>query len=538
MIIPPWCRKLVTEIPMHMPRLIKPPPASWEKNLTGDARALAWKHCAGETPGKTKKQANAAHKNARTREWDIEKARIAGLKDEKDRTDKEKEALLKVDHPWAYKKLRVGNSCVTPMIPPPASWETHLSGDARTEAWVNAAGVEKDGKIKSIAAHTQAREKIRNDARIREIQGKAESDKTEKDHAVMKKEEDRKSKDITRTDAHRSKPENRAKNIAYNAAYHMKKRKRNMEKARVFIEKHGLEVGNKELSEEDAFDFVYKLFDDKDSPMGKDIFDALDGMTLREAFWDGKSDSAFYALSSRGMGDEGKSTAESIRFLVANKHAATTVLTHMDGKNYKYTDPAFKNLELIYCPIGFFKSYADCTAVEAALQLLFNFLEVGSKRLWLQSGVGRFHRPLRTYDMKFIEKIEKDGGDKKDKELLFFCGITILKNVEVLARITHTNGKDVVTSIKTGLGTICKVNQPLAGTPQCSALQKAALIATQQRLGPNFMDKYRKRKAGALADEVTTHEDDDEVQVCETDESDTDSGDECESEVFNECIQT
>jgi hypothetical protein len=320
-------------------------------------------------------------------------------------------------------------------------------------------------------------------------------------------------------------PENREKNRVNCAAYRARIRMEKMEAAHTFIQLHGLELGgDKPLTDEAAFDEAYNIFHDKESTMGKVLFEALGGMTPREAFWDGKSrDLAMYVSAARGDGGAGKSNAEGIRFLVKNGKN-TTVLTHMDGKDFKYGDRAFKNLELVYCPVYVSRSYADCTKVESALQLLFNFLEVGSKRLWLRSGVGRFHRPLRSCDMKFIENPERDA---KDMNLSFMCGITILKNVEVLARNTDSDsGKDIVTSIRAGLGTTCNVNQPKRGKPVCSVEQKTALVSTLKRLGPNFMDLNRKRKAMVVdeQDTTTTQEDDCGVEVYDTD-SDSDSED-------------
>ena len=131
--------------------------------------------------------------------------------------------------------------------------------------------------------------------------------------------------------------------------------------------------------------------------------------------------------------------------------------------------------------------------MEAALQLILDDLEVGSQRLWLQSGVGRDRRQLRVRDAKYIHERQTAG---EDGNLTFVCFITILKNVEVLSRCTDdtVTGKNVVECIKAGSGTICRVHQPRSPEPRCNPAQKAALEAARMKLGFNCIDINRKRK--------------------------------------------
>ncbi|KAJ1465446.1 hypothetical protein T484DRAFT_1757416, partial [Baffinella frigidus] len=323
----------------------------------------------------------------------------------------------------------------------------------------------------------------------------------------------------------------KAKRVDLNQATRMRLNAEKMEATLIWVALKGLPIANQPiLSEENACKLALKLFDDRDSTMGKALFDALGGKTLREAFWNGNSTDAIYVLASRGVGNIGASQAEGIRFLVNNKHAKTTILTKMDGNNFNYSNKEFKKMDLVYCPVYMSNSYADCTAVESVLQLLLNFLEVGSRRLWLQSNVGRYNRPLRTCDMQYIDRLEKEGKHEDVKNIKFVCGITILKNVSVLERKTDpVTGKDVVTSIKTGDGTTCMVHQPLKKPLYSSEAQKSAVAVLMAKLGPNFVDRNRKRKAATLGDTSTAHEDDsdDDFQVrgFDYDSDDSDSED-------------
>ena len=267
-----------------------------------------------------------------------------------------------------------------------------------------------------------------------------------------------------------------------------------MDNVTKFISDNNLDIGTGVLSDEDAFKYVVEIMDDKTTAMGKDIFDALGGMTLRTSLWDGGFNGAVYALTARGEAFGG-GHAEYIRFLVNNRRNPST-LTHPDGKHFKYSDPEFKNLQTTFVPLRICNSYANCTTMESAFQLLFDFLEVGSQRLWLRSGNGRSNLALRKSDMKYIEVT----GDKNPK---FVFGITIIKNVSV-ERTTDSNGKEIASFITAGIGTRCKVNQPFRPKPFCNKSQRKALDTAQQTLGPNYMavSESRKRKAEHLGDSV------------------------------------
>jgi hypothetical protein len=488
---------------------IKDPPDSWKKELIGEARTEAWKYAAGTNKDFTDKSATV-HKDARLRVWDLEIARFARPKPVEERTEEEKRVLFKVDHPVEYQRSRRGISCVPPIIPPPDKWNPGLIGDARTEAWKNAAGKNKNGTDKTPKAHSDARRTILREDRIRVVQDKHPSEWTDEDRDILKNEEIR-----------------LAKERAKSAAQRREIQKKKMDATLAFIKTHGLSVqDDKPMSAKEVAEFVFSVLHDKVSEMGKDLFQALGCKTLCEAFWYGDSNSALYILASRGFGDIGESKAEYIRFLVSNSNK-TTVLTDVEGKEFNYTDPAFKNLELVYYPIGVFKSYANCTAVEGFIQLLFDFHEVGSKRLWLESNVGKFPRPLRTLDMEYIKKLEKAGEYEEAKNVVFFCGITILKNVSVLSRTTDpVSGKDVAGSIKAGNGTTCMVHQPKR-RPKCSQAVKDELVKIRERLGPNYIDRgNQKRKADAMEGEATTTPtDNDGIVICEDDEYDSDGVD-------------
>jgi hypothetical protein len=565
---------------------MKPPPDNWEYTLSTEERAHKWKYAAGETPGKTEKQAKTAHRNARKWVWYREKARLAGLKDEKDRTEKEKDDLFRVKDRAAHQKSHVGNSCVAPMLPPPARWKPWLVGKPREKAWKYAAGTNEDGSSKTPDAHASARRVILRDDRVYVAQAKDESERTDEDHAIMKEDDDRKAKDMAqrrarrdRVEVARDKPEierteddlavikadddrreylaayhaaqrdrvnvARAKDEiertdkdrsiikddddrkAYNAARNARTAKMKMDICIAFNEFHGLEALDGEVSEEDVCDMVYTIMHDKSSAKGKALFDALDGKTLFEAFYGGKSDYAINVLSSRGHGGVGGSNAESHRSLTRNKNARTTVLTDMNGKNFNFSDQAFKDLGAEYFPIGpDFKSYAYCSAFESVVQFILNFLLVGSSRLWLQANVGRYHRPFRTCDMKIIEELKKQGKDKEAKNVVFCVGILLIKNVSILSRKTDDVGKDIVTSIKAGLGTTCMVHQPKRLPWYSSKEQQDAIEKLRERLGLNYVDMCRKRKAEVLEDQYPTHEDGNGFELCESDEFDNDSDDE------------
>jgi hypothetical protein len=505
-----------------MPKTLKPPPEGWDPatvkgvreplKITGfgikqpldiqtQIRDHNWKYAAGNTGDKTQKQAAAAHRDARYRVWNLEMAERARLVDEDNRTDEQKAAFQKVYHPWAYMRSRKGNSCGPTMIPPPATWRPELVGEKRTERWRYAAELKNDGIAKTAKAHEHARRIIIRDARVDEAKGKKSCDRTPDDHTAIKEEKDRKAETKQR-----------------NATHATKRQQEKQDVCNAFLEKHPelLAATDKPLTEEEAFDIAFKLFDDKDSVCGKDLFDALGSNTLRQALYEPNPSSAIYVGVGRFFGDE------SYRFLVQNSHCPTTVLTRMDGINFKARDQDYKNLELVSIPIGFYRSWSDCTAVEAALQLILDDLEVGSQRLWLRSGVGRDRRQLRVRDANYIEKLKAKG---EDCDLTFVCFITILKNVEVISRCQDTvTGNDVVESIKAGSGTICRVHQPKKPSPICKdPAQKAALDATRLKLGFNFIDHSHKRKLDEL---LRTENEEQRSSESEDEESSSESEDE------------
>ncbi|KAJ1482394.1 hypothetical protein T484DRAFT_1747609 [Baffinella frigidus] len=486
-----------------------PPPTNWRDKLDEKTRTLQWKHAAGFEAGGVTYKKPKAHKNARARVWDLEKARLAKDKLPRDRNETEIDDILKVDHPGEYRKLRSKGVGRDELIPPPAGWRNDLDEDERAELWRYAAGLNDDDTSKTASAHSDARRDIRWKDKVDAAKQTNPGERTLEEINTILEDIKRKAGSVDRSRANR-----------------MIIAAEKMEAALLWAALKGLPVANQApLSETDACNIVFKLFDDRDSI----LFDALGGKTLREACWNGNSTDAIYVLASRGMGDVGASSAEGIRFLVNNTGNKTTVLTKMDGDDFKYSNKEFKKLDLVYCPVYMSNSFADCTAVELVFQLLLNFLEIGSRRLWLQSNVGRYHRPLRTCDMQYIDRLETEGNHEDAKNIKFVCGITILKNVSVLERKTDpVTGKDVVASIKTGSGTTCMVHQPLKNPLYSSEAQKSALSVLRTKLGLNFIDRNRKRKAATLSDTSAAHEDDsdDDFQVREFDDAEYDSDDE------------
>ena len=477
-----------------MPNPIKPPPEGWNPdsvvgvrerlkilefgikqplNLQAQITDHKWRYAAGDTGDMTEKQAARAHKRARDRVRNLEMAKRARAIDEDNRTDKEKEAIQKVEHPRAYALSRKGNSCITPIIPPPDTWRPELVGEKRTETWKYAAGLNDNGSAKNARAHADARKAIIYKARVDEAKDKDLCDRTPEDHIAIKKDNELKAEQKQRS-----------------ATHDMKKQEKKQDACNAFLEKHPelLAAADKPMTEQEAFDIAFKLFDDKES----ELFDKLGSKTLHQALCDANPSTAIYVGAGRWFGDE------SYRFVVNNYGSPTTVLTRMDGTSFKAKDQDYQNLELISVPVGHYRSWADCTAVEAALQLILDDLEVGSKRLWLQSGVGRDRRQLRVRDANYIEKLKAKG---EDCNLTFVCFITVLKNVEVLSRGKDTiTGQDVVESIKAGAGTICRVHQPKNPKPRSDLKQKDALCATQLKLGLNCIDHNHKRKLDEFLD--------------------------------------
>ncbi|KAJ1482407.1 hypothetical protein T484DRAFT_1747622 [Baffinella frigidus] len=485
------------------------PPTNWRLKLDEKTRTLQWKNAAGfKADGVTYKK-TIAHKDARRRVWNLERARLAKDKLPGNQNETEIDDILKVDHPKEYQKLHAKGVGRDELIPPPAGWRNDLDEDERAELWRYAAGLNDDDTSKTAQAHADARAEIRWKDKVDAAKQTNPSERTLEEINTILEDIKRKAEDVDRSRATR-----------------MRLDAEKTEATLLWAALKGLPVANQApLSETDACNIVFKLFDDRDSI----LFDALGGKTLKEACWNGNSTDAIYVLASRGMGNVGDSKAEGIRFLVNNTGNKTTVLTKMDGDDFKYSNKEFKKLDLVYCPVYMSNSFADCTAVESVFQLLLNFLEIGSRRLWLQSNVGRYHRPLRTYDMRYIDRLEKEGNHEDAKNINFVCGITILKNVSVLERKTDpVTGKDVVASIKTGNGTTCMVHQPRRKPHYSSEAQKSALSVLRTKLGLNFIDRNRKQKAATLSDTSTAHEDDsdDDFQVREFDDAEYDSGEE------------
>ena len=478
--------------PSPLPQSIKSPPDEWDPNTvtltlqphfsgaeTNTERLEIiklhkWRYAAGDLTTKTKEQERTTHKAARERVWNLEMAERARAIDKDKLTDEQKADIQKVDHPRAYRKSRKGNSRVRPMIPPPDKWRPDLVGEERTgEAWIYAAGPNGDKSAKTGMAHMHARARIILYFRLEEAKDKDQCDRTKEDNDVI-------AADVTLKE----------KAAKYKKVWTKKRQKVQQDICNKFLENHPelLIANDKPLTEEEAFDIAFKLFDDKDSGHGKLLFESLDSKTLRQALYEENS-TAIYI----GAGRASRFDRESVRFTVENVGAATTTLTRMDATNFKSKDQQYKDLNFVSVPVGHYRSYSDCTAVEAALQLILDDLEIGSQRLWLQSGVGRDMRQLRVRDTNHIEKL-KDG---EERNLTFVCFITILKNVEVLSRCTDAiTGKDVVESIKAGSGTVCRVHQPKAPNSVCNPAQKAALEATRLKLGLNCMDGNHKRKLG------------------------------------------
>ena len=375
------------------------------------------------------------------------------------------------------------------ILPPPASWRPDLKGTVRAGEWQRAAGLNKDGSSKTWAAHGLSRKYILRDDRLRLIRLKDKSEFTPEDHRLLEKEKRRKSAEYMDHRKRHDIAAVRLKSNLQSVGYNRNRRKKKMEEAAKFISDKQLDIDTGVLSDKDAFEYILDLMDDNTSPIGKDIFDALCGMTLRTALWNGEFNGAIYALTSRGAA-VGRAGSEYIRFIV-NTPRNTPALTHSDGKRFKYSEREFKNLQATYVLLRACNSYANCTTMESAFQLLFDFLEIGRHRLWLRSGTGYSKLALRKCDIKYIE----ETGDKNPK---FMCGITIIKNVSVLERNTDSNDKKVVAYITCGLGTKCKVNQPLSPTPFCNESQREALVTAQKTLGPNFMDGSLKRKSDAI----------------------------------------
>ncbi|KAJ1464134.1 hypothetical protein T484DRAFT_1758330 [Baffinella frigidus] len=366
--------------------------------------------------------------------------------------------------------------------PPPLSWRPELKGTSRSWHWYRAAGVNKDGSAKRTTAHVMARVAVLRKDKIRLINAKDDHERTPEDVKSMEKEANFRANDLRRSTERNALPENKEPRAAANKKWSLKNHKQKADAVNKFIGENGVDASDEPLSDEDAFMFIRGLMEDKDSALGRDIFNALGGMSLKEAFWDGQATSSIYALSARGDPTIGGTAAESINFLTCRPEGFS-ILSRTDGnKNFRFKDQAFKDLCLDYVPIYVTSSYANCTTMESAFQLFFDFLPVGSHRLWKQSGAGGFSRTLRTLDMKYIEKT----GDTEPK---FMFGITILPNVAVIERGEDANGKEIVISITGGKDIRCNVNQPIKPKPVMNASQEAARAAVYATLPPHFVAK-------------------------------------------------
>jgi hypothetical protein len=396
------------------------------------------------------------------------------------------------------------------MVLPFKSWREDLKGTARSWHWWRAAGFKKDGSDKSRKAHSEARLVLHRIEKLRLIDAKDVDDITPEDIEFLdketlrvgKKNANRKkwlakpgnvAKEAATKAKRRAKPGNAAKAAATNTEWRAKpenKVKRNAIQAKwrigmnakkavsvdKFSEESGCDTRADPLTDVEAFTDVRKLIEDEDSDIGQEIFKLL-GMTLKQAFWDGQGTAAMYPCASRGDASIGGSTAESINFMVGRK---APILTNGVSKTpFKSTQQNFNKLGLRYIPLYSTTSYGNCTTMESAFQLFFDFLPIGSYRLWKQSGAGNFHRPLRTNDMDYITKT----GDLNPK---FVFGITFISNVAVIQRGIDAEGMDIVKSISAGNGVQCDVNQPLNSKPNMTASQESARAAVYATLPPHF----------------------------------------------------
>ncbi|KAJ1466083.1 hypothetical protein T484DRAFT_1756938 [Baffinella frigidus] len=477
----------------------EPPPVTWRPELTGDLRIHPWKYAAGKTPDGNDKSrgTHAAMRNiVRTNDKIriIKKKHVSEVttadqkildQSEKKRTASRLAARVRTGVPV---DLNGGNAVIKKDLTPPSTWKPEIKGNARAHAWKHAAGLNEDGTNKTKIQHKTARAYFRKHETIRVIYRKTESARTPEEREIIAKDTSNRIRQATLAATRAQTPKGKECSRKRDLKHREKSLKLKAMNVEQFIIDNAINVGTERLSDEAAFSFILCLIDDTDSKVGKLIFDTL-GMTLRTAFWNGKSNSAMYALILRGAADVGGANAECVRFLLRNADNIP-VLTHADtNKRFKFGDKAFKDLELVYCPIMACGSFADVTTIESAFQLLFGFLEIGRHRLWKISGQGNSELTFRKVDMKYMKKTN-------DKSPKFMFGITILKNVSVVSRTNTVNGEDIVTCITGGRGTSCTVNHPVRVEHVISESQRVALIKAQTALPPNFMSKVDlKRKA-------------------------------------------
>ena len=165
-------------------------------------------------------------------------------------------------------------------IPPPANWRPELKGCNRAWHWQRAAGLKKDGNSKNRGQHAIARKSIIFDERLRLIHLKGRSEWTPEDHIFMDTEKCRKMTVFHQRRGYLKNPEVRHKNNLRSIARDARIRKEKMDTVTKFISDNNLDVCTGVLSDEDAFQYIVELMDDKTTAIGKDIFDALGGMTL------------------------------------------------------------------------------------------------------------------------------------------------------------------------------------------------------------------------------------------------------------------
>ncbi|KAJ1463975.1 hypothetical protein T484DRAFT_1758441, partial [Baffinella frigidus] len=172
-----------------------PPPTNWMDHLDAETRTLEWKNAAGlfEEDGVTYKKA-AAHSKFRGRVWNLERARLANEKPANERNAKERDDILKVDHPREHTRLHEGGVGGKEIIPPPAGWRNDLDEDERTEFWKFASGLNIDGTSKTPAAHSLARADIIWKDKVDAAKKTSPSKRTIPENDILREDEERRAK--------------------------------------------------------------------------------------------------------------------------------------------------------------------------------------------------------------------------------------------------------------------------------------------------------------------------------------------------------
>jgi fructose-specific phosphotransferase system component IIB len=468
-----------------MPNMVKPP-ENWRPELKGCARAWNWQRAAGFDADGVDKSRDQ-HKSARSYIKQKELLRVIDLKDMKDMTNEEKTFVAKC-----------------------ATWATNGTNRGRSK---------KVTYDKAIDSANETPEHERTDAERNLLQADSTKRSNKNDQGKIYRalpgvsEAMKAAKKI-----YNAIPKNIVRRMEHQEATQLARFKKKSERLEVFLRKNEIQFNSERLSHRDAFNFVLELIFDKHSNVGKDIFDKLGGMTLYDAFWEGKFNGAMYALMSRGCAETGGSTAESIRFLTNNQRSATAI-THPNGSDFKYTDQEFEDLQLVYCPVRVFDNYADVSTLESAFQIFFDYLQVGRHRLWLKSGTGCSKLTHRKSDMRYMERT-------KDMTPKFVFGITILKNISVLEQVTDENGKNRIVEITAGLGTRCKVTHRVWSRAIYTKEQLEACTCAHATLPANFMERAARKRKVDVVDEMETGGDDgvdddsSEEEVLSSDDSD------------------